>query len=191
MLAFPGAPWCAAWWWLPIQGGTHVLEAKNMDKLTPGDQIIGVSGIVLFVFSFFDWLGATASFSGNGNLPGGITASAADNAWGFTLTLLAVLLGLALLTYVVLKAAGVGMRSSFGSVTLAQVILGVAAVAFLFVLIKLIAGPNINTGSFAGVTISKSRKFGIFIGLIATIGLVVGAFLNVQADQSSTAPPSA
>ncbi len=162
----------------------------DLNKLTPGDRIIGVSGIVLFVFSFFDWLGATVSVTGSQAPPGGISASAADNAWGFTLTLLAVLLGLALLTYVVLKAAGVAMRSSFGSITFAQVILGVAAVAFLFVLIKLIAGPNIP-GSFAGVTISKSRKFGIFIGLIATIGLVVGAFLNVQADRSSTAPPSA
>ena len=90
-----------------------------------------------------------------------------------------------------LKAAGVEIPPKYGSVTLAQVVLGVAAVAFLFVLIKLIAGPNINTGSFGGVSVSKTRKFGIFVGLLATIGLVAGAFLNFQAEQSSTSPPAA
>jgi uncharacterized membrane protein len=163
----------------------------DLNKLTQGDQIIGVSGIVLFVISFFNWLGATASVGGSRSLPGGFSASGADTAWGFTLTLIAVLLGLALLAYVVLKAVGVEMPSNFGSVTLAQVVLGVAAVAFLFVLIKLIAGPNLNTGSFGGVTVSKTRKFGIYVGLLATIGLVVGAFLNVRAEQSSSSPPSA
>ena len=163
----------------------------DLNKLTRGDQIIGVSGIVLFVFSFFNWLGATASVGGSRGLPGGFSASGSDTAWGFTLTLIAVLLGLALLAYVVLKAAGVEIPSNFGSVTTAQVVLGIAAVAFLFVLIKLIAGPNINTGSFGGVTVSKTRKFGIFVGLVATAGLVAGAFLNVRAEQASSSPPSA
>jgi uncharacterized membrane protein len=159
----------------------------DLNRLTQGDQIIGVSGIVLFIFSFFSWLGAKASVGGGA--AGSFSAS--DSAWGFTLTLIAVLLGLALLAYVVLKAAGVEIPSNFGSVTAAQVVLGIAAVAFLFVLIKLIAGPNINTGSFGSVTVSKTRKFGIFVGLLATIGLVAGAFLNVRAEQSNSSPPSA
>jgi hypothetical protein len=161
----------------------------DLKKLTQGDQIIGVSGIVLFIISFFNWLGY--SVSGVRSLPG-VPTSASATAWHFTLTLLAVLLGLALLAYVVLKAVGVEMPSTFGSITLAQVVLGVAAVAFLFVLIKVIAGPNgITTGSVGGVTVSKTRKFGIFVGLIATIGLVAGAFLNFRAEQSSSSPPSA
>lgn len=164
----------------------------DLNKLTRGDQIIGVSGIVLFVFSFFKWLGATATVRGSAALPGGASGSLGSaSAWSFTLTTIAVLLGLALVAYVLMKAAGVEIPSNFGSITLAQVVLGIAAVAFLFVLIKLIAGPNINTTGFGFVTVSKSRKFGIFIGLLATIGLVVGAYLNVRAEQSSSSPPSA
>ncbi len=163
----------------------------DLNKLTPGDQIIGVSGIVLFIVSFFNWLGATASVGGSRALPGGFSASGADSAWGFTLTLLAVLLGLVLLAYAVLKLVGVEMPSTFGSITLAQVVVGIAAVAFLFVLIKLIAGPNINTGSFGGVTVSKTRKLGIYIGLLCTIGLVAGAVMNLRAEQSTNTPPAA
>ncbi len=31
----------------------------DLSKLTRGDQVIGVSAIVLFIFSFFNWLGFT------------------------------------------------------------------------------------------------------------------------------------
>jgi len=146
----------------------------DLNKLTRGDQVIGVSAIVLFIFSFFNWLG----FTGKAGL---VTGSVSWSAWHFTITLLAVLLGLVMLAYVVMKALGVEIPAKFGSVTLAQILLGVAAVAFLFVLIKVIAGPNVPGGfSLGGTGITKSRKFGIFIGLLATIGLVAGAFLNFQ-----------
>jgi hypothetical protein len=146
----------------------------DLSKLTRGDQVIGVSAIVLFIFSFFHWLG----FNAGGHTISAFGQTAAWGAWHFTLTLLAVLLGLVMLGYVVMKALGVEIPAKFGNVTLAQILLGIAAVAFLFVLIKLIAGPN--AGFTLPVGITKSRKFGIFVGLLATIGLVAGAFLNFQ-----------
>ena len=115
----------------------------DLNKLSRGDQVIGVSAIVLFIFSFFNWLG----FTGKAGL---VTASVSWSAWHFTITLLAVLLGLVMLAYVVLKALGVEIPAKFGNVTLAQILLGVAAVAFLFVLIKVIAGPNVPGGFSLG-----------------------------------------
>lgn len=163
----------------------------DLNKLTTGDQIIGVSGILLFIFSFFSWLGYKGTVTLNGASRSNVIS---DNAWGFTLTLFAVLLGLVLVAYVVLKALSVEIPGRFGSVTLAQIVLGVAALAFIFVLIKVITGPSGNTtGTFianaaGSASISKSRRLGIFLGLIATIGLVAGAFLNFQAEQASTGP---
>ncbi len=149
----------------------------DLNKLSRGDTVIGISAIVLFIFSFFNWLGAKVT-------TGPLSGEVAKSAWSFNLTLLAVLLGLVMLAYVVMKALGVEIPDKFGSVTLAQILLVVAAVAFLFVLIKLIVGPNITTGTVSfGSTVtnvSKTRKFGIFVGLLATIGLVAGAFLNFQ-----------
>jgi hypothetical protein len=162
----------------------------DLNKLTRGDQVIGISGSVLFIFSVLDWLGATVSVGG-GRIAG-FSASGADNAWGFTLPLLAVLIGIAMVAYVVLKAVGVEIPDKFGSVTLAQILLGLAAVAFLFVLIKVIVGPNLGSVP-TGISVSKDRKFGIFVGLLATAGLVAGAFLNFQESQSGagSAPPAA
>ena len=146
----------------------------DLNKLTTGDKIIGISGILLFIFSFFPWLGAKVE------LRGATVLNPSDNAWHFTLTLLATLIGVLLVAYVAARAGGVEFPK-LGSVTWGQVVLVLAAVAFLFILIKIITGPSgVTTGSFAGGSISKTRKIGIFLGLIASGGMVAGAYLNVK-----------
>src|SRR5690348_13373048 len=103
----------------------------DMSKLTNGDKIIGISGVLLFIFSFFKWLGY--SF-------GPITVS--QNAWSFTLCWISVILGVALVAYVAMKAGGVKFPDLGGSVTWDHIVLGVAGLIFLLILIKLIAGPS-------------------------------------------------
>ena len=140
----------------------------DLNRLTTGDKVMGISGILLVIFSFFPWLGFSyASFS------------ASKSAWGFTLCWLAVILGILCVAYVVIKALGTELPE-LGGITWSQIVLIVAAVAFLFILIKLIAGPGTGGVSLAGTGVSKSRKVGIFLGLLASIGLVVGAYMNVQ-----------
>jgi hypothetical protein len=162
----------------------------DLSKLSKGDQIIGVSGIALFVFSFFKWLGY--SYKGS-SIPGALGASASASAWTFTLCWFAVILGLALVAVVALKAAGKALPD-LGGVTWAQVVLGVAALALVLVVIKIVAGPSSHGVDLGAIGISKSRKIGIFLGLIATAGLTAGAWLNFQAEKSGggrAAPPAA
>ncbi len=145
----------------------------DLNRLTTGDQIIGVSGIVLFIFSFFDWLGISVG-----------DRSDAKNAWSFPLLLIAVLIGIALVVYVALKAAGTELPA-LGTVTWGQIAVGLAGLAFLFVLIKLITGPSGWNGVDIPDFVDKDRKFGIFVGIVATGGLVAGAVLNLQAERSA------
>jgi hypothetical protein len=140
----------------------------DINKLNTGEKVIGVSGILLLIFSFFPWLGF--SYAG---------FSASKSAWTFTLCWLAVVLGVLMAGYVVAKAAGVEMPD-LGNVKWAHVLLGVALVAFVFILIKVIVGPSTNGVSLAGTGVSKDRKVGIFLGLLASIGLVAGAYLNAK-----------
>jgi hypothetical protein len=148
--------------------------SMDLSKLSLGDKIIAVSGILLFIFSFFSWLGVKVSGAGS------LSASGSKSAWGFTLTLLAVLLGILLVAYVVLKALDVKLPE-LGAVTWGQIALGVAVVVALFIVIKIIAGPSgVNTGSFGSVSVSKQRKIGIFLGFLASLGLVAGAYLNAR-----------
>jgi hypothetical protein len=155
----------------------------DISKLSRGDQIIGVSGIALFIFSLFSWLGV--------KVPGG-AVEVTKSGWGTTLTLFAVIIGIAMVAVVVLKAAGVELPK-LGSVTWEQVMLGAAAIALLFVIVKLITG----LGSYNGVSIpggyDKTRKIGIFLGLIATAGLGAGAWLNFQGAKGGGGgtPPAA
>lgn len=140
----------------------------DINRLNTGEKVIGVSGILLLIFSFFPWLGF--SYAG---------FSASKSAWTFTLCWLAVVLGVLMAGYVIAKAAGVDMPD-LGNVRWAHVLLGVAVVAFLFILIKVIVGPSTGGVDISGTGVSKDRKIGIFLGLIASIGLVAGAFLNAK-----------
>jgi uncharacterized membrane protein len=140
----------------------------DMSKLTNGDKIIGVSGVLLFIFSFFKWFGYDIG-----------PLSVSQSAWSFFLCWISVLLGVVLVAYVAMKAGGVKLPD-LGAVTWSQIVLGVASLIFLLILIKLIAGPSAHGVDLGSVGISKSRKIGVFLGLIASAGLVAGAFLNAK-----------
>ena len=156
---------------LGVPGQGNFLESEralDINKLNTGEKVIGVSGILLFVFSFFSWLG----FSYRG-------FSQSENAWSFTLCWLAVVIGILMAGLMIAKAAGVDLPE-LGTVKWAHILLGAAIVALLFILIKVIVGPSTHGVSLAGTGVSKDRKIGIFLGLLASIGLVAGAYLNAK-----------
>ena len=140
----------------------------DINRLNTGEKVIGVSGVLLLVFSFFPWLGF--SYAG---------FSASKSAWTFTLCWLAVVLGVLMAGLVIAKAAGADLPE-LGTVKWAHILLGVAVIVFLFILIKVIVGPSTGGVDISGTGVSKDRKIGIFLGLLASIGLVAGAFLNAK-----------
>ncbi|MBM3660668.1 MAG: hypothetical protein FJW95_14370 [Actinobacteria bacterium] len=145
----------------------------DVKKLSTGEMIIGISGIVLFFSSFLDWFGAEIK-----GVPG---ASGADNAWGFTLPLFAVLLGIAMVVLVALRAFGVVLPEKIGGFGFRLLYL-LGGLAFLLVLLKIIVGPDIDTGgaSALGIEVSKTREIGAYIGLLCTAGLAVGGFMAAK-----------
>lgn len=146
----------------------------DLTKLTRGDQVISVSAIVLFIFSFFDWFGYDAG-----------PYSIGGNAWDFTLCWFAVIFGLAMLAQVLLDKLGGVKFPDLGNITWGQVLCGLGALAFVFVLIKMIAGVDTE-----GFDVDIDRKIGIFVGLVATAGLAAGGYLKMQEGKAG-APSTA
>ena len=143
--------------------------AVDINKLSKSEQIISVSAIVLLIFSFFSWY--SVDLGGDLDIPG-VDTSYSANGWDVTLGWMAVILGLVMLGQILASKFGNMDMPDLGSVSWGQVHLGLGALAFLFLIIKLIDVPD-------GV----DRKIGLFVSLIAAAGLAVGGYLKFQEDK--------
>jgi hypothetical protein len=153
----------------------------DTSKLSVGDKIAAVSGIVLLIALFLPWYGVDVDFGGVA------TASADGNAWewfGF-IDILLFLIALVAIGVPVAKAAGALSDDVPGP----MLVLGAGGLAVLLVLFRLIDLP---TGDVDVDGIDVTRKFGVFLGLIAAVGVAYGGWrANEEAPVSSApvAPP--
>ena len=155
----------------------------DTSKLSVGDQIAAASGIVLLISLFLPWYGVDV------NLGGLAEGSANANAWE-ALDFVDILLFL-----VALVAIGVPAAKAAGALPAdvpgPLLVLVAGAIAVLLVLFRLIDMPTPDLGG----GIDFSRKFGIFLALIAAIGVAYGGWrANEEAPAGSApapAPPAA
>ncbi len=146
-----------------------------MDKINEfklGEKIIGISGILLFLDSFLTWF----DFAGYG----------AENGWSNFLSLLAILIGIAMVVLLVLQAfTDVQLPETLGPLTHPQLYTIAGGLAFVLVLIQLLVGSSV--GGF-GVTVDLDRAFGLYLGVIFSAGLAAGGFMLMQGIGDSEAP---
>lgn len=153
----------------------------DLDRLSRGEKIAAVSAILLFIFMFFDWFGVKVSGAGGfgGSVPG-----AAGNAWD-ALDVIPVFLVIA-----IAAALGVAMvrliEADFEpAVSLNAVVAALGILAALLVLFRVIDPPTF--ASYAGVSVEATRKFGLFLGLIAAAGIAYGGYRAMQEEGTSFA----
>jgi hypothetical protein len=136
----------------------------DLKKLSPGEMVTAISGVLLLIFSFFHWYSVSYSI-------GPLSGSVGRNGWqspGALWGILAVLIGVVLAAHVIVgKLANVDMPERLGSVGWGVVHLAGGALAFVFVLIKLINH-------------SGDTAFGFYVGIIASAGLAVGGYLMAK-----------
>lgn len=145
---------------------------------------MGVSAIALVVASFLDWFTATIDATNaiimqpDGTLGDLGVGKSPVSGWGvdfwYVWTLPPVLIALG--TLVVTVTTGVSPRARLAEAPINPGVAGLVAAGF--VVAKLIVGDEIAEDNMFDVTVDPS--IGIYIALIATIGLSVGGFLHAH-----------
>ncbi len=165
------------------------------DRLSAGERLVGVSGAVLLVVSFLPWLGGHIStFTINGRAFPTSKFEFTHPAWGFAVTLIAVVVGVVLVAAIALKAAGIELTGWPGGLTEGRLFATLGGVAFVLVLTKVLVGATVTAASFslpstAGLgaalqlTVVKTRSFGAYAGLVSSAGLAVGGVLVARAER--------
>jgi uncharacterized membrane protein YhaH (DUF805 family) len=148
----------------------------DLNRLTLGEKIAGISAILLFVFMFFDWFGRKVS--GVSGFSGEVTGGA-DSAW----QALAVIPAFLMLAIVVALAVAVVRLTDADlefSLSLNAVVAGLGALAVLLILFRIVFPPDL--GSFGGVPIDVTRELGAFLGLLAAAGIAYGGYSAMRRE---------
>jgi hypothetical protein len=136
----------------------------DLKKLTPGEMVTAVSGVLLLVFSFFHWYSVDVNF-------GPISSTFSRNGWqspGAFWGIVAILIGIVLAAHVIVeKLGGVELPERMGSIGWGVVHLAGGAIALLFLLIKLLNE-------------SSSTAIGFYLGILSAVGLTVGGYLMAK-----------
>ena len=128
-----------------------------------GERLTWVAGLVLALSAFTGWYAGTAEGIGKLSVIGWHTGA---------LGKLVFFLGLAVLALVALREAGIDLPAA---VPESIVVIGIGALATVFVLVRVISIPE-------DFLPAEGRGVGIWISLLAALGLVVAGLLQVREE---------
>ena len=154
----------------------------DTSRISFGEMVAGASGLALFIFMFFPWYGVKAEFEGLGDVEGG-----SGNAWDF-FSFIDIILFL-----VILLAVGMALARASGSMPAnlpapaGMIVAAAGALAVLLILFRLISAPDPDA---TGDAVDLSRKIGIFLGLIAAVGIAFGGYTAMNERETGQAPPA-
>jgi hypothetical protein len=129
-------------------------------RLSQGQMIAGISGLVLFISLFFKWVGVDVAGISGGDLSGWEKESSLD-IYLFIVAVIAVAPAIAGMT-------GGGEYPIANSAN--ALLLGAIAVILMFFTM------------FIGFPDGVDRKFGMWLALLASIGVAVGGYLAAQEE---------
>jgi hypothetical protein len=165
----------------------------ELDKLNTGEKVSAVSAILLFVFMFFEWFGVKVS--GVSGFSGTVATGEGGSAWD-ALDVIPIFLMLAIVVAIGVAVIRLTDADLEPPVSLNAIVAALGGLAVLLILYRIISPPSF--GSFGGVSVDATLKFGIFLGLIAAAGIAYGGYSAMreegatfggEADRLSGGPP--
>jgi hypothetical protein len=151
----------------------------DVDKLSTGEKIAGVSAVLLFIFMFFDWFGVEVSGAGgfSGSVPG-----AGGSAWD-ALEFIPIVLVIAIVVALINAFLRLSDSAYEPPVSMNVAVTVLGGLSVLLILFRIIDPPSF--GSFGGVSVDGTLDLGIFLGLIAAAGIAYGGYRAMQEEGSS------
>lgn len=149
----------------------------DVNRLNTGEKIAGAAGLVLFIIMFFSWWGAPdvnvdlGELGGDINLSTGVETSL--NAWQAA-SFLDLIWGLTAILGVTLAALAMTQTQHNLPIALSAVVAGLGILTTVTILYRLIDTP-----------FDLTRKFGVFLGLIAAGALAYGGWKAMEEEGTS------
>jgi hypothetical protein len=154
----------------------------DLDRLSLGEKVAGVSSLVLFVFMFFDWF--TVEVSGGNAFFKASASGGGGNAWEALSWIPIVLVVTIILALFIVTIRLTDARyEPVLSVNSVVAILG--GISFLLILYRIVDPPS--AGSVPGLTVDVSPAFAIFVSLVAAAGIAYGGYKAMQEEGASFA----
>ena len=147
----------------------------DVDRLSTGEKIAGASAVLLFIFMFFDWF--TVEVSG-GDL---FSLSVGGSAWE-TFSYIDLFLMLTIIVAVAVVVIRLSDALVEPPISLNAVAAVLGGISVLLILYRIIDPPG-DTGGVSGVEIDPA--LGIFLGLIAAVGIAYGGYRAMQEEGAS------
>jgi len=140
-----------------------------MGRLSQGQIIAAVGGVVLLVAMFLPWIGISGPTLPSGVVPGGVDTSTSENIWkGSSLDIYLAITGVVAILPALMALTDSAEEFSF--ISAATLLLGTVAI------ILVIAFLTVDFPDGA------DRKIGAFIGLGAAVVIAVGGFRAMQEE---------
>jgi hypothetical protein len=141
----------------------------DVNRLSTGEKIAGVSAILLFIFMFFDWFTASAS-------NGLFSVSVGGSAWD-ALDVIPIILLIAIVAAVGVAVVRLSDAVFEPSISINAVVSILGAISFLLILYRIISPPD------SGISeVSVDPALGIFLSLIAAAGITYGGYRAMQEE---------
>lgn len=146
----------------PPEASGYVRPAPTGGLWAAGERITWIAGLVLMLSSFMDW------YAGSG-----VGVKLAVIGWHTgVLGKLVFFIGLAILALVALRELGFELPPT---VPESLLVLGLGALALIFVLIRVISIPD-------AVLPADGRGIGLWISLVAALGVIAGGLLRAAEE---------
>jgi hypothetical protein len=147
----------------------------DLSRLRQGEQIAGVSAILLFVFMFFDWFGVDAA--------GATFPASGGNAWDWLdiIPWFLIIAIIAVLAMVVVRANDSDVDTP---VSLSVISTALSALGALLILYRIINPPDV-AGIFEQAGVDVTRKFGLWISFIAAAAMTYGSWRTMEEESTS------